>query len=374
MRIAHVVDSMEVGGAETLVSQMCRAQREHGHEPIVYALASLGPLGAQLRNEGFLVEADVARHLHRAIPAFLQLFRKSRPDVIHLHNPTPTIYAAFAGRMAGVRNIVSTRHSLVAPPHRRGVELKYGIAAKCCDWIVGICDATASNLRSLKTIPARKIVRVYNGVTPVGCVPVEKRPAKSGFTLLFVGRLAPVKNLTLLLRAFHSSLASRPDLRLWIVGDGSERTALEGVARELDITRKVKFWGEQLDVEPFFSAADMFIMSSISEGLPLSLLQAFSAGLSAIVTDVGGMAEVVRLADAGLTVLPGAMDRMAAAILELSGDHSRRARFSVNARSAFAANFDLSRTISEYERLYGSRNLRATSHDAARRQPDGSRA
>ena len=63
------------------------------------------------------------------------------------------------------------------------------------------------------------------------------------------------------------------------------------------------FWGQQLDVAPFFSAADAFIMSSKSEGLPISLLQAFSLGLPAIVTDVGGMAEVVRLAEAGYTVL-----------------------------------------------------------------------
>lgn len=374
MRIAHVVDSMEVGGAEMLVSQMCRAQREQGHEPSVYAIASLGPIGVQLRREGFLVEAELARHLRDAIPAFYKVFRNSPPDVIHVHNPTPTIYAAAAGRMAGVQNIVSTRHSLVAPPHRLAAELKYGLASRLCDWIVGICDATVSNLKSLHTIPERKIVRVYNGTTPIERVPIENCPAKCGFTLLFVGRLAPVKNLTLLLRAFHIALASRPDLRLWIVGDGAERPALERLARELEITRQVVFWGEQLDVKPFFSAADMFIMSSASEGLPLSLLQAFSAGLSAIVTDVGGMAEVTRFAKAGLTVPRDEPDGMAAAILELFEDPNRRARLETNAKSAFAASFDLARMTSEYERLYRSPHRRATPRDSVHRQSARSRS
>ena len=63
MRIAHVVDSMEVGGAEILVSQMCRLQREQGHDPCVYAVATLGPLGEQLRNEGFTVQPHMGRHL-----------------------------------------------------------------------------------------------------------------------------------------------------------------------------------------------------------------------------------------------------------------------------------------------------------------------
>ena len=119
MKIAHVVDSMEVGGAETLVSQMCREQRAQGHEPSVYAITSLGPLGERMRAEGFVVESNIGRHLIDSARAFYRIFKSSRPDVVHLHNPTPTIYAAAAARMAGVPSIVSTRHSLVGKPRNR---------------------------------------------------------------------------------------------------------------------------------------------------------------------------------------------------------------------------------------------------------------
>ena len=352
MRIAHVVDSMEIGGAETLVSQMCRLQREQGHDPRVYAIASLGPLGEQMRADGFAVQANLGQHLPDATRSFFRTFKESRPDVVHLHNPTPTVYAAIAARTAGVPSIVSTRHSLVGPPRRFIAELKYAFAATCCDWVAGICDATVNNMKSIQSVASRKIVRIYNGAVPVERVAKELWPRKEGFTLVFVGRLEPVKNHALLLNAFRAALRSMPNLRLWMVGDGSERKALESLASELGINSQITFWGQQLDVAPFFSAADAFIMSSNSEGLPMSLLQAFSLGLPAIVTDVGGMAEVVRLAQAGFTVPISDPAGMSAAILHLAAGDAERKQFSTNARDAFQSRFTLQAMVDAYMDLY----------------------
>ena len=352
MKIAHVVDSMEVGGAETLVSQMCRLQREQGHDPYVYAVLTLGPLGERMRAEGFAVQANAGRHLSDATRNFFRIFKELHPDVVHLHNPTPTVYAAMAARMAGVPSIISTRHSLVAPPRRLIIELKYALAATCCDWIVGICDATTGNLKSMHSVPMRKIVRVYNGADPVSRVARERWPPKSGFTLVYVGRLEPVKNHAMLLNAFRSALQSMPGLRLWMVGDGSERKMLENLAVELGIHTQVTFWGQQFDVAPFFSAADAFIMSSKSEGLPVSLLQAFSLGLPAIVTDVGGMAEVVRLARAGFTVPATDPAEMAAAILRLANNDEERLQFATHAEEAFLSRFTLKTMVAAYMDLY----------------------
>lgn len=352
MRIAHVVDSMEMGGAEMLVSQICRLQRDQGHDPHVYAVAALGALGEQLRQEGFAVESNVGRHMQDSMWNFFNIFKKLQPDIVHLHNPTPTIYAAMAARMAGVKSIISTRHSLVASPRKMSMELKYALAAVFCDWVAGICDATVDNLKSIHTIPERKIVRVYNGVAPVHRVAKEEWPQKTGFTLLYVGRLVPVKNHALLLTAFRTAHSSMQSLRLWMVGDGSERRVLENLAAELGISEEVKFWGQQLDVAPFFSAADVFIMSSLSEGVPMSLLQAFSLGLPAIVTDVGGMAEVVRLANSGISVPPVGQAEMAAAILRLAGGELEREQLSKNAEAAFQSSFTLESMADAYMGYY----------------------
>jgi glycosyltransferase involved in cell wall biosynthesis len=352
MKIAHVVDSMEVGGAEILVSQMCRLQRGQGHEPRVYAVGTLGALGEQLQREGFSVQANQGRHLSDATQSFFRVFKESHPDVVHLHNPTPTVYAALAARMAGVSSIVSTRHSLVGPPRRLVVELKYAVAATCCDWVIGICDATANNIKSIHSVPARKIVRVYNGADPLRRVARKLWPSKTGFTLVYVGRLELVKNHMLLLKAFRLALSSNPGLRLWMVGDGSERKGLESLASELGISDQVTFWGQQLDVARFFSAADAFIMSSKSEGLPMSLLQAFSLGVPAIVTNVGGMAEAVRLAQAGITVSITDPAEMAAAILRLACSDAERERFSTNAVDAYQSRFTVQTMVDAYMNLY----------------------
>jgi len=352
MKIAHIVDSMEVGGAETLVAQMCRLQRDLGHEPCVYAVAALGPLGEQLRTEGFTVEANVGRHLPDATRNFYRIFRALRPDAVHLHNPTPTIYAAMAARTVGVPGIVSTRHSLVGPPHRRMQELKYALAARFCDWVVGICDATVSNIQALHTVPRRKLVRIYNGAARLQRVPLERCPPKEGFTLVYVGRLVPVKNHALLLKAFRIALASMPELRLWMVGDGSERGSTERMAADLGFSGQVTFWGQQLDVAPFFSAADAFIMSSRSEGLPMSLLQAFSLGLPAIVTDVGGMAEVVRLCEGGIVVPADDAEAMARGIRRLAGSDAERERFAAQSEATFQERFSLKAMADVYMLRY----------------------
>jgi glycosyltransferase involved in cell wall biosynthesis len=147
-----------------------------------------------------------------------------------------------------------------------------------------------------------------------------------------------------------------------MVGDGSERKMLEAFAAKLGVSEQVTFWGQQLDVAPFFSAADAFIMSSKSEGLPMSLLQAFSVGLPAIVTDVGGMAEAVRLSQAGITVSVTDPAEMAAAILRLACCDAERDLFSTNAESAFHSRFTLQTMVDAYMKLYRntSRARRAT--------------
>ena len=127
---------------------------------------------------------------------------------------------------------------------------------------------------------------------------------------------------------------------------------LESLATELGIASQVTFWGQQLDVAPFFSAADAFIMSSKSEGLPISLLQAFSVGLPAIVTNVGGMAEVVRLAQGGIIVSATDPAEMAVAILRLATGDAELAQFSTNAKDAFHLRFTLQAMADAYMELY----------------------
>jgi glycosyltransferase involved in cell wall biosynthesis len=354
MKIVHAVYSLEVGGAETLVTQLCRLQRARGHDVSVCAYSGLGPLGEMLRDEGVEVYVPGEAHPVKTMWRYYQHFRLLKPDVVHCHNPAPTIQAAMSARMAGVRCVVSTRHSLVAPPYDEAEERKYGVMASFCDIIVGICEVTCGNLRNAPFAHTKKIVRVYNGSTPVepsDFTALNKR----GFTLVFVGRVAAVKNLETMIRAVAIAAEKVIGLELWIVGDGPVRAELEALTRDLGISKQVRFWGQRLDTAQFFSAADVFVMSSVSEGLPMSLLQAMSVGIPAIVTDVGGMAEVVRLSGGGLLAPVGDAAKYAQAIVRMAYDPGLREELGAFSRRSYQDEFTLDKMETRYREIYRPR-------------------
>jgi glycosyltransferase involved in cell wall biosynthesis len=351
MKIVHAVYSLEMGGAEVLVGQLCRLQRANGHQVSVCAYSNLGAVGEALRADGFDVQVLGEAHPAATMRRYFKIFRAMKPDVVHCHNPAPTLQAAMSARLAGVRSVISTRHSLVAPPYEVAAEIKYNVIALFCDWITGICEITCTNLRGTPLARKKKIVRVYNGTAGVERVGIDAL-GKRGFTLVFIGRLAAVKNLGTLIRAVSLAAERVPGLEFWVVGDGPVRAELEALVAELGAGDHVKFWGLRMDTAQFFSAADAFAMSSVSEGLPMSLLQAMSLGLPAIVTDVGGMAEVVKLAQCGLLSPVGDAAAMAESIVALAGDAALRAEFSRNAVAAYESQFTLERMDAAYMELY----------------------
>lgn len=352
MKIVHVVYSLKMGGAEILVLQLCRVQRSNGHDVSVCTYSSVGPLLEVFRTEGFPVHIIGEGPVARTAMRFFRVFRSLRPDVVHCHNPAPTLQAAMAARLAGVGTIISTRHSLVAPPYDTRAEITYNLVSLFCDWVVAICDATRENLCNTPLAQRNRITRIYNGVDKLEPCPPEDLPEKHGFTLLFVGRVVEIKDLQTMIKALALAVPRVPGLQLWIVGDGEMRETLEALPNELGIANNVTFWGERLDIAHFFSAADVYTMSSVSEGLPMSLLQAMSLGVPALVTNVGGMAEVVRNAHCGLYTPVGDSAAMAEAIVELASNSDRRAVFASNARTAYDEHFTLEQMDAAYMDLY----------------------
>lgn len=349
MRIVHVIDSMEVGGAEVIVATLCRIHRQLGHHPSVICLYDIGTLGEQLRSEGIPVE----RIGQMSTPALVwRLFRRLRllnPEAVHCHNAMATIAGAWAAKSAGAR-VVSTRHGLVAPPHKFRREIKFSIAGRACDWVVGVCDATARNLRSLPFAGRLRVTRIYSG-SRIGGSPSEQR-GNDAFTLVSVGRLVALKDFQSLVRAFavvHSQLSAT---RLIIVGDGPEAPTLKTLAQELNVGSSVLFTGEIRDVWQQLQVSDVFLMASRSEGLPLVLLEAMAAGLPAVVTDVGGMSEVIRRNDSGLIVPVGDHHAMAQAIIRLAQDRPLRERMRAAAVSAYQNYFTPEKMAERYLNLY----------------------
>ncbi len=351
MKIVHAIYSLEMGGAEVLVGQLCRIQRAQGHDVSVCAYSNLGIIGEALQTEGFDIFVPGEAHPLVTMWRYFKHFRRLRPDAVHCHNPAATLHAAFSARLAGVRSVIATRHRVEPLPYNLPVEIKFSIASRFCDCITGISEVTCVNARGAPLARRKKIVLVYNGTAPVERVSI-KTLDKTGFTAVFIGRLAPEKDLGMLIRAVALALPRLPELKLWIVGDGRVRAEWEQLTRELGVTGQVRFWGQRMDTAQFFSAADAFVMSSFTEGLPMSLLQAMSLGVPAIVTDVDGGAEVVRMAGCGLLVPVGDSAAMADAIVRMAGDAELRAQFSQHALAAYKARFTLEQMNAGYINLY----------------------
>ena len=225
------------------------------------------------------------------------------------------------------------------------------MASRFCDWVVAVCDKARRNLLVAPFSARKKIIRIYNGAAEM-CTSGESSPPNKDFTLLHVGRLTAIKDQESLLRAFASAKQYFPDLQLWIVGDGPLRPRLEKITRELCIESTTHFFGEQLEVAPFYLNADLFVMSSLSEGLPMSLLEAMSTGLPSIVTDVGGMREVGHLSKSSILVPPSNYEALAAAICKVVGDRSAHIPLKRAARDCYERYFTLSTMAEEYLRLY----------------------
>jgi glycosyltransferase involved in cell wall biosynthesis len=350
---------MEMGGAEKLTATLCRLQRDLGHTASVHCLYRLGVLGEELRAEGFEVILHYRRSFFLLMRSLYRAFRRTRPDVVHCHNATAAIFAAFPARLAGVKTVIVTRHGLVKPPYQLRRELKFALASRWCDWIVGVCESTRTNLQAAPFAARERIIHIYNGAWPADIRAIP-RP-KNGFTLLYVGRLAPLKDHATLLRAVAITRTHHPDVQLWIVGDGPQEFSLRKLTDELGLNECVTFFGEQPDVSPFMLAADLFVSSSVTEGLPVSLLEAMSVGLPAVVTDVGGMGEIARLSGAVTLVPSSDPEGMARALCEAVVRRQELPKMGQLASHCYEKYFRPERMLDDYMGLYS----RGISHNQA---------
>jgi glycosyltransferase involved in cell wall biosynthesis len=183
---------------------------------------------------------------------------------------------------------------------------------------------------------------VHCGVDPRAFGPPVRHEG-TGRRLLFVGRLAAVKGLPVLLETLASLRADRPDVVLTIAGDGPDRARLEGQARELGIASNVRFLGYQSQAqvrELLMRETDVFAMASFAEGVPVVLMEAMAAGVPVVATRIAGVPELVEDGISGFLVPPGNCEALAERISALLDDPALRQRFGRAGRAEVEAEFN----------------------------------
>lgn len=338
MNIVHVVESLAVGGLERVVLSLASWQRHRGDTCRIVCLFHEGALAEEARAQGIEVLAlNKTPGLDlRALRALRQTLRGARPDVLHTHNAVAHYYAAAAAIGLGISCVINTRHGMGAVRDSRRLDRLYRTALLGTDVAVSVCRAGQDRFVEAGVIPVAKAVVVPNGVVMAGIdartvqfrarlLAELGRPATS-LVLGTVGRLSPVKDHATLLRAVQQLRLSNRAVELVVVGDGETRTVLEAQARALKIDDCVHFLGMRQDVAQLLPAFDVFVLSSISEGYSLALVEAAAAALPIVATQVGGNADIVAEGRTGLLVPARDAEALAAAVARLADDAGMRQR------------------------------------------------
>jgi sugar transferase (PEP-CTERM/EpsH1 system associated) len=354
VRVAHLVLGLGVGGLEKVVLNLARRTDRRRFETRVLCLQQGGALRARFEDMGIPVDSlDLPRlPKARTLVRLVRWLRQARPDVLHTHNPTPHVFGALAARAAGVPVVVHTKHGRNYPDSFRAVAWNR-LASWLSDRIVPVSADAAAVAREVERIRGRKVQVIRNGIDPADfAAPAGLRPG-AGKRAVHVARLMDlVKDQTTLLRAARLVVDREPGFQLTVVGDGPDRARLEALAGELGLGGHVHFLGMRSDVRELLGAADLFVLSSLTEGISLTLLEAMAAGLPVVATEVGGNREVVVPGETGLLVPAGSPAALAEALLALVRDPERARRMGAAGRRRVEDQFSLARMAADYEQLY----------------------
>ncbi len=356
MRIVQLVNTLDVGGAEHLVVNLAHALQDRGHTVSVVCLRKAGALVTSLVESGMEVlpldkpEGPDLQSLGR-----LALYlRRVRAQVIHSHNPLVHHYAVAAARLAGVPVVVNTIHGIAnVSEHAGAKELLYSLACRFSSAIVAVCPMAFETFSKNRIFPRSRLLTINNGIPVKSFAEVPEIRSSSDTVFGIVGRLVPVKDHRTLLAAFAKLLARAPTCRLEILGDGPLRGALEAQAQALDIDSRVAFHGFRTNVAQFLAGIDVSVLSSVSEALPLGLLESMAAGRPVVSTAVGGVPDLVNTAQCGWLVPPAQPELLADALFAAHSTTSvARARMGANARRFALENHSLDRMADQYAGLF----------------------
>ncbi len=359
--IAHVLTSLCLGGGERVALMLASEQVRRGHRVSVVSLEEPagGALAAAFSGAGVeVVRVPKSPGFDASLfPRLYAAFRARRVDVAHSHNPLPLVYAAPAAKAAGARTVHTKHGPHPDAPHRLWLRR---LAALSTDAFVAVSEPTAAFARAIREVSSAKLRVIVNGVDLARFAPDPKRRAAvraswgvpdGAFVLGTVGRMAPVKDHALLVRAAAPLLGD--GVRLVIAGDGPEAARTHELAERIGVAGWVRLLGASDDVPGVLDGLDLFVSSSRMEGMPLALLEAMAAAVPIVATAVGGVPDT--LGDAGLVVPHGEERALRRAIAELMEDPPRAGRIGELGRLRALERFSAARMADDYFSLYQPR-------------------
>lgn len=349
--ILQLLHGMSVGGAEVLADRLARRLCDQ-YRFVFLCLDHLGELGENLKADGFPIsvlgrregfDLRCARRLSRQLKA-------EGVDLIHAHQYTPFFYSLTAGLVGRRRPILFTEHGRFHPDYPRKKRMLFNkMFLKRRDRVVAVGEAVRKALNDNEGIAAERVQVIYNGIDlsrfEIDDPAVRPRLrqelnlADDDFVAVLVGRLDYLKDHLTAVRTAERVVRQIPNFKLLLVGEGEERTAIEREVAERNVSHCVRLLGTRRDVPELLNASDVCLLTSISEGIPLTLIEGMAASLPVVATDVGGVAEVVIEGQTGLLAPAKDDAALAASIIQLHGDAELCSRLGSSGRERARAVF-----------------------------------
>jgi glycosyltransferase involved in cell wall biosynthesis len=359
LRVLHIIESLEFGGAEKVAVSLANGLAG-SYDTSICCVKRIGALSAEIDPRISVFCLNKSEGNDYLLPFRLAyILARGRFDVAHTHSWSVFLEGGLAGALARTRVMVHTVHGpYAAYPPSIGSRLKLSLrhflerlVSRRFDRIVTVSNAIRSYVETAIRIPSNRLLTVHNGISANARPP--HRPEREIITFMTVGRLSPIKNHAMMLRAFHRLAELRPHVRLVIVGDGPERSTLEDDIKRLDLEDKVSLPGFRPKIDLLLAEADVFMLTSRYEGISIALLEAMRSGLPAIGTSVGGIPETIVEGITGFLIAPDDDEALAGAMRRLADSRLLRETMGKRGYDHFLSDFTLQIMLSRYQQLYG---------------------
>ena len=349
-----------LGGAEIAAYNIAKNLVQNGHEVQVITLSDQSFY--QKREEAGFIIHQVPQLKTRFLGVIifwlkiLFLLKKINPEIIHVQSIAIGVPAFLAKKIFKKPYIVYCRGSDVYLPWPRK-SLISSVVLRNADSVIALTEDMKRKIQEIwgiktEVIPNGIVVERFKGLSK------EDGRLKFGFEkeekiIIFVGTLKKVKGIKYLIEAMNIVVENNPEAKLILIGDGEEKEELKKIVQELNLGEKVTFLGRKFNEEipGYMVASDVFVLPSLSEGFPVTILEAMAAGLPIIATKVGGVPEIIKENDNGFLVEPQNSLQIAEKILLLFQNENLRQKISQNNQEK-AKNYSWSEVVKNLEKVY----------------------
>jgi len=364
IKVIHLITGLNTGGAEMMLYKTVSKVDKNRYSQIVISMIKPGHIGELIKKENIpVISLNFSKGIS-IISGFLKLVKillKEKPEIIHSYMFHADILGRVAGKLCGIKIIISSLRNENIGGRKREILLKY--TNKIADIVTAVCYAAAEKQIERGSITRDKLKVIYNGVDlelfqksseqEIMALKEELSLKTVENIILTVGRLEPQKNHELLINSFGKLLNKHPNSVLLIAGEGKLRIPLEKQVKDLGLTQNIRLLGVRKDIPKLLSMADAFVLASKYEGMPNVVIEAMASAIPVIATSVGGTPEIIINQSHGLLIKPDDVNSLTVGldkILNLSKE--KRKEIGENGRVRIEKFFTIDKTVNETENLY----------------------